>query len=166
MKSSSSSSQQPRRSSFVFATTTAAALLMAGAPNQAHARNLRRSSSSSSNIAANLIVEDEVGFEVTSSNNDAGVEAVGSPFFHDVVTNNRDEEFDRSRHHRQLEAHDHEPKEYINDETLEFVSAMFVCIFDRDHILCSSLIFNPFLAYLYCTHQISFHCLLYKTTSL
>lgn len=150
MKSSSSQQRRRRRSSFVFATTTAA-LLLTAAPNQAHARNLRRSSSSSN---ANLVVEDE-GFEVTSSN-EAGIEAVGNPFFHDVLVTsdgNRDDEYDRSRHDRQLEVNDPKPKEYINDETLEFVSFVFrhfdTCI--NNITSCVKFTFKPCLAYLYCT---------------
>lgn len=109
-----------RRGSGLLVST---ALLFTGS----YARNLRSSSIGSDSVSYTVEID---GFEVVSSNDrldledEHGFEAVGGAASHEPLADDASIEWHRSmlQVEDMLEEEDFQKKEYVNDETLRFVS--------------------------------------------
>lgn len=112
---------RPRRNSLLVST----AILLAGAPNYSHAHNLRRSSEAETNIESSSATVGNLDTEGEGKN--GGFEVVGGALYHSTKMY----ELRRSTVliEEEMKPEDVvEPIEYVDDESIVFVSAMIVLL--------------------------------------
>ena len=146
----STTTNRLRRGSLEIITT---ALILTTAPTLSYAQNLRRSSSSSIRETTDDMIYDvdidnssgSVSYSKLIEGDNFGFHAVSSPM--DYESMNSTLYYDRFRkHHRLLQEETNEmeeddvvePKEYINDETLTFVSSVSVYTYEYSLLVQSN----------------------------